>query len=137
MHIQTWTVKQIEGDECLNTENSAEKKEIKLDHEKALAYCGGSEDFLKEIFSMYVAEDKRDELKNAYASRDWEKYRALVHNVKSTSRTIGAMELGDMAQELENAVKARDEGLIHSRHQAVMDYYSAVLDWCRANGKTK
>ena len=32
-------------------------KEVHIDHEKGLTYCGGSEDFLKEIISMYAADD--------------------------------------------------------------------------------
>lgn len=50
---------------------------------------------------------------------------------KSTSRTIGAMELGDEAQELENAVKELDVDMICKMHESVMASYSAVLDWCR------
>ena len=30
-------------------------KDVHIDHEKGLTYCGGSEDFLKEIISMYVS----------------------------------------------------------------------------------
>jgi len=55
----------------------------------------------------------------------------LIHTVKSTSRTIGAMELGDEAQELENAVKEFDVDMICKMHESVMASYSAVLDWCR------
>lgn len=41
-------------------------KEVHIDHEKSLTYCGGSEDFLKEIISMYAADDKRAEIQKAY-----------------------------------------------------------------------
>lgn len=104
---------------------------VHIDHEKGLMYCGGSEDFLKEIMSMYVADDKREEIQKAYDASDWDSYRILVHTVKSTSRTIGAMELGDEAQTLENAVKELDVARIHELHDGVMKSYSAVLDWCR------
>ena len=98
-------------------------KEVHIDHEKSLTYCGGSEDFLKEIISMYAADDKR---------ADWDGYKILINTVKSTSRTIGAMELGDEAQKLENAVKELDVDMICKMHESVMASYSAVLDWCRA-----
>ena len=106
-------------------------KEVHIDHEKGLTYCGGSEDFLKEIISMYAADDKRAEIQKAYDEKDWDGYRILIHTVKSTSRTIGAMELGDEAQELENAVKELDVDMICKMHESVMASYSAVLDWCR------
>lgn len=106
-------------------------KEVHIDHEKGLTYCGGSEDFLKEIISMYAADDKRAEIQRAYDEKDWDGYRILIHTVKSTSRTIGAMELGDEAQELENAVKELDVDMICKMHESVMASYSAVLDWCR------
>ena len=106
-------------------------KEVNSDHEKGLTYCGGSESFLKEIISMYAADDKRTEIQKAYDEKDWDGYRILIHTVKSTSRTIGAMELGDEAQELENAVKELDVDMICKMHESVMASYSAVLDWCR------
>ncbi len=106
-------------------------KEVHIDHEKGLTYCGGSEKFLKEIISMYVADDKRAEIQKAFGEKDWDSYRILIHTVKSTSRTIGAMELGDEAQELENAVKELDVDMICKMHESVMASYSAVLDWCR------
>ena len=106
-------------------------KEVHIDHEKGLTYCGGSEDFLKEIISMYAADDKRAEIQKAYDEKDWDGYRILIHTVKSTSRTIGAMELGDEAQELEKAVKELDVDMICKMHESVMASYSAVLDWCR------
>lgn len=104
---------------------------VHIDHEKALMYCGGSEDFLKEIMDMYVSDDKRAEIKAAYDNCDWNNYRILIHTVKSTSRTIGAMELGDEAQTLETAVKENDEKRIRELHDGVMDSYSAVLNWCK------
>lgn len=106
-------------------------KDAHIDHEKGLTYCGGSEDFLKEIISMYVADDKRAEIQKAFGEKDWDSYRILIHTVKSTSRTIGAMELGDEVQELENAVKELDVDMICKMHESVMASYSAVLDWCR------
>lgn len=106
-------------------------KEVNIDHEKGLTYCGGSESFLKEIISMYAADDKRTEIQKAFDEKDWDGYRILIHTIKSTSRTIGAMELGDEAQELENAVKEFDVDMICKMHESVMASYSAVLDWCR------
>lgn len=106
-------------------------KDVHIDHEKGLTYCGGSEDFLKEIISMYAADDKRTEIQKAFDEKDWDSYRILVHTVKSTSRTIGAMELGDEAQELENVVKELDVDMICKMHESVMASYSAVLEWCR------
>ena len=106
-------------------------KDVHIDREKGLTYCGGSEDFLKEIISMYAADDKRAEIQKAYDEKDWDSYRILIHTVKSTSRTIGAMELGDEAQELEKAVKELDVDMICKMHESVMASYSAVLDWCR------
>ena len=98
-------------------------------------YCGGNEAFLREIISMYAADDKRAEIQKAYDNCDWDNYRIMIHTVKSTSRTIGAMELGDEAQALECAVKALDEEKIRELHSGVMDSYSDVLDWCDKNGE--
>ena len=57
-------------------------KEVNIDHEKGLTYCGGSESFLKEIISMYAADDKRTEIQKAFDEKDWDGYRILIHTVK-------------------------------------------------------
>ena len=120
---------EVQKDAC-SLKQQESSSDVYIDREKGLTYCGGSEDFWKEIISMYAADDKRTEIQKAYDEQDWDGYRILIHTVKSTSRTIGAMELGDEAQTLETAVKEHDLDSVHTMHGGVMDSYSAVLDWC-------
>lgn len=119
------------GDQC----QDGSGREVHIDHEKGLMYCGGNEEFLREIISMYAADDKRADIQKAYDNSDWDNYRIMIHTVKTTSRTIGAMELGDEAQTLESAVKELDVDRIRELHGGVMDLYSAVLDWCHHNAR--
>ena len=51
--------------------------------------------------------DKTDKMKSYVSEGDRKKYAIQVHSLKSTSRTIGAVELSDWALKLE---KAADDG---------------------------
>lgn len=107
-------------------------KQVVMDHESALAYCAGNEEFLQEMYAMYADKNCLDKIRQAYREEDWENYRILVHSLKSTSRTIGANEMADAATRLEAAVKVGDIGLAKALHGDTMDLYEAVIDWCRA-----
>ena len=56
-------------------------KDVHIDHEKGLTYCGGSEDFLKEIISMYAADDKRAEIQ-----------KAVIFDVRSNPGGLGRLQ---------------------------------------------
>jgi len=107
-------------------------KQVVMDHESALAYCAGNEDFLQEMFAMYADKNCLDKIRQAYAKEDWENYRILVHSLKSTSRTIGANDMADAATRLDAAVKAGDIGQVRALHDDTMELYEAVIEWCRA-----
>ena len=45
---------------------------------------------------------------NSFAKKDWSNYIIKVHALKSTSMTIGAVPLSELAKELELSGKAAD-----------------------------
>ena len=67
--------------------------------------------------------DKADVLEQYFAERDWDKYKTIIHGLKSTSLTIGAISLSEEAKALEMAAKTGDEDYMMSHHQAVMENY--------------
>lgn len=107
-------------------------RQVNIDHDSALAYCAGNEEFLQEMYEMYADTNCLDKIRQAYAKEDWENYRILVHSLKSTSRTIGADEMAEAATRLEAAVKAGDIILAKALHDDTMELYEAVINWCRA-----
>lgn len=69
-----------------------------------------SEELFKSLLEMFYDSipDKADELNGLYAMEDWDNYTIKIHALKSSARLIGALELGDQVQLLENAGKEGD-----------------------------
>ena len=68
-----------------------------------------------------------DNLVNAYNDENWKDYTSYVHSLKSTSRTIGATELSDLAKKLEDAGNAGDIETIREHQDELMNLYSIVI----------
>ena len=96
--------------------------------ELGLGYCGGEENFYREMLRIFFAqsEEKRAELVSLYEEENWPDYTVKVHALKSTSLTIGAETLSAQAKELELAGKRGDTDFIRERHAALMDAYDAL-----------
>ena len=93
-----------------------------LNVQTGIRYCLNRE-FYEEILKEYLQSDKAAELEDYYAAGDWSNYKIVVHALKSTSLTIGAVSLSEEAKALEMAAKNGDEDYIVSQHQAVMEKY--------------
>ena len=95
-----------------------------LDTEAGLKNCGSEEGYLEALETYYrAALRKADEIQDFYDSKDIDNYVIKVHALKSSSRIIGAMELGQMAEELEMAGKSEDRQFIREHTQALLDAY--------------
>ncbi len=95
-----------------------------IDAEAAIANSGSEEAF-REVLKVFhdSVHEKHTALESFYSSGDWESYTIKVHALKSSARLIGALELGDKAERLENAGKERDEAYIKEHHASVMEDY--------------
>ncbi len=96
--------------------------------ELGLNYCGGDEDFFKDMLRMFQAQGggKRAEIEALFAAADWGEYAVKVHALKSTSLTIGAEALSAQAKELELAGKRGDGDFIQAHHGALMNAYEEL-----------
>ena len=85
----------------------------------------GSEEAFREVLKVFhdSVQDKYAALESFYSSGDWESYTIKIHALKSSARLIGALELGDEAERLENAGKENDEAYIKEHHAPVMKDY--------------
>ncbi|MBR2523595.1 MAG: response regulator [Clostridiales bacterium] len=101
-----------------------------IELETGLKYCAGDVEFYKTLLEQVATEsfDKIPSLKNFYDKKDWKNYEIVIHAVKSTSKTIGAMTLSGDALELEMAAKNNDEDYINANHQRVMTEFEDVRD---------
>ncbi|MBP5554123.1 MAG: response regulator [Lachnospiraceae bacterium] len=89
----------------------------------------GTEALFKKVVEDYFKAGKENmsSIENAYVASDWHNYAIKTHSLKSTSRQIGAYDLGDIAEKLELAGKAEDENEIRKYHETAMTMYQKLL----------
>lgn len=103
------------------------KEETRLDVETGISYCM-DRDFYLELLKDYMDSDKNTDLEDLFEKKDWKNYRTIVHALKSTSKTVGAVSLSKEAEELEMAAKAEDEEYIEAHHATVMEHYMVLKE---------
>lgn len=99
-----------------------------LDVNTGLTYCMNETDFYLDMLKEYLNSDKASKLELFFAQEDWDNYRTLVHALKSTSMTIGAVSLSEEAKALELAAKEGDVDYIRAHHAEVMEQYEGLSD---------
>ncbi len=95
-----------------------------LDIESGIDYCGDSEDYLMAL-EMYLesVEKKADEIEKYWAERDIKNLTIKVHALKSSSRSIGALKLGEFAARLEKAGNSGDLETLEKELQELLSVY--------------
>ena len=121
----------IESEEALQ-ESAAVNTRITsdvLDTATAIRGLGSVELFEKIAAEYYVSGDEKlQDIMTAFEEKDWENYTIRVHALKSSSRQIGAMDLGRMAEELEMAGKTENIDVIMAKTDGVMASFKYVLN---------
>ena len=76
-----------------------------IDPEIGLEYTDGIEELYLKTLATYcrAKEEKQQNLEKAFEEENWTDYTTLIHSVKSTSLTIGCVELSNEAKALELA----------------------------------
>ncbi|MCQ2104988.1 MAG: ATP-binding protein [Fibrobacter sp.] len=98
-----------------------------VDVKVGLGYCMNDEAFYREMLIEYCNSSKIAVLEDALKDGDFEKYRIEVHALKSTSLTIGAVELSGKAKSLEFACKEGRYDFVQMKHGDVIREYSNFL----------
>ncbi len=95
-----------------------------LDIDSGLTYCGDAEDYIMAL-EMYSdsADNKAEEIETYWAARDIKNTTVKVHALKSASRAIGALKLGEYAAELEQAGKNGDEEILDIKLKELLSRY--------------
>ncbi|MCR4792927.1 MAG: response regulator [Lachnospiraceae bacterium] len=99
-----------------------------FDTEQALVFTQ-DEEFYQEILENFVSEydERSNKLRELYKDKKWSDYSVVVHALKSNARTIGAMELSEIALTMEMATKESDEDLIVKEHDHTMEMYESTV----------
>ena len=77
-------------------------------------FVGDDRAKVRRFLAMYADEAARaaGELRAAAADRDHERLQAIAHKLKSSSRWVGAVPLGELCDELESLAKRGDQAAI-------------------------
>lgn len=100
-----------------------------FDPDKGLSYTGGDSEAYGEILALYVKKgvEKREHIDELFRHKDWKNYIIEVHALKSTSMSIGAIKLSELAKELEMAGKAESYGIIEKKNDELLTMYGEVI----------
>ncbi len=100
-----------------------------IDVSQGIKGCGGLEDYLA-LLRVFCATANRSagEIRDYYETENWKDYTIRVHALKSSARSIGAMDFGEEAQRLENAGKNGDLAYIRANHGAFLADYLGFRD---------
>ena len=79
-----------------------------------LSYCLQDTAFYKEMLTDFAGsyDDRMNELNGALEKNDLKTYRTLVHSLKSSSKTVGADDVFELALSLEEAADKEDAEFI-------------------------
>ena len=105
-------------------------KNIGVDSDQGLANCDGDESFYRTMLREYLrsSEEKKIKLTDYLKSGDMKNYGIVIHSLKSTSATIGAMKLYRMAYDLEMNAKNENTEEVRNAHDPMYSEYLRVLD---------
>ncbi len=100
-----------------------------VDVRKAMESREGSiSDYIKVLDLYYLeGQDKIDEIRSAYNDKDFDNYEIYVHGLKSTSLSIGADGLSDMAKAHEFAAKDNNIKFIDENIDTLLAEYDKIL----------
>ncbi len=121
------------GEEDTETEDTTALKEFEnvegISVAAAVKNCGSAEAFYKAIKTFYdTLTEKADEIEKAYNEEDWEFYTIKVHALKSSARIIGAAELSETAERMENAGKSNRIEDIRKETEALLKLYRSYTE---------
>ena len=109
-----------------------------LDTSVGMSYFADNEEFYGDMIRCYLDNSSFEDIRKAYEEEDWENYRILVHALKSTSLSIGAVELSGQAKVLEMAAKENRIDDIKRDHDVMMERFHQLLEDIRlALGDTR
>lgn len=99
-----------------------------LDISKGLTYCGNKENYLEILSSQRDSGlEIMEQTENLFAQEDWKNYTIVVHGIKSSMMSIGAVTLSELAKGLEFAGKRDDIEYIKNEHVAMIEEFRRVM----------
>ena len=118
-----------------NEAADGEKEKLSLLEERGISaqsglrYCTGNIEFYFEMLTKFAkkADGKMTDILDAFQREDYKNYQIMVHALKSTSKTIGANTLSEMAKDMEDAAKRQDTAYIKKYHDSLLSKYQETV----------
>lgn len=129
------------GHDRRKQENAGGEEAPMFDPEKGISFTGGDKDTYCEILALYAKKgyEKRAHIDELFRQKDWKNYVIEVHALKSTSLSIGAVKLSELAKELEAAGKAESYAVIEKKNDELLRMYREIIgiaeDYLKQNTK--
>ena len=110
--------------------NREKKREYLINVNEGLRYCSRDMEMYKEILDTYLQLGMENimNISKLYNDGNWANYGIQVHSLKSTSLSVGAKKLYEMALNLEKAAKEENISYITSNHEEMIHTYKKVLE---------
>lgn len=100
-----------------------------LNVNEGIRYAADDPDFYLEIVRDYTSsfEDTKNVLLKCIEQKDWKNYEVRVHALKSTSKTIGALDFSERAKSLEFAAKEGNTDFIEAENGSMLKAYEELV----------
>jgi len=74
----------------------------------------------KELLTVFLEEEKVEDLEAFYEIKDWVNYRIVLHELKHVSKAIGRMHLSELAGQMELAAKEKNIYFAEMHHNELI-----------------
>ena len=103
--------------------------DIGLDIKTGVDYTGSADKYLSAIKRYRKSYEKnRTSICDYLNAKDYESYMITVHALKSNSKMIGAMQLGEAFEKLEAAARNGSIDVIENNTQPALDLYDELIE---------
>ncbi len=113
----------------LITVNDIPDDYVVINKASGLSDCLGDEEFYNELLQTFYDQGLSYllQIKDYVEDEDWERYKVLVHSIKNTSRTIGALTFSELSKTHEYAVRDNDINYIKEHYLFYLAAYGKLL----------
>ncbi len=136
--LKTWLPKEYiipiglerQKEKKIQNEMVSPKKETVISISEGLQHTFGNEELYYQVLDMYVESglEKQGYINQLFEAKDWKNYIIEVHALKSSSQSIGALSLFELAKKLEFAGKAGEYNVIEHENAILSDLYGQVIE---------
>ena len=106
---------------------------LDIDKDKALELLNDDEEIYSDAVNSYINDstDYIEKLPIYYASKNWKDYSIIAHAIKSSSQSIGAFNLSNLAAELEELSKTEKMNDTAKMNSDLLEAYKQLLSILR------